>query len=141
MKGEHDIQRRMEGPFQEHPGHVRRQRLVTDLVAVDSAKNDRSTWKNRGSMTQQEVERRTHDGDHCIDFSAAVLRAQMIPQLEQVGLGAESREIHLLPVHLDGVRRFGGESANEAGVENRESRQGRSLVVYEDHMPRIGKRG
>ena len=119
MKCEHDVQRRMEGPFQEHPSHVRRQRLVTNLVAVDSAKDDRSTRKNRGSMLQQEVERRTHDGDRCIDFPAAVLRAQMIPQLEQVGLGAESREIHLLPVHLDGVRRFGGESANEAGVENR----------------------
>ena len=45
MKGEHDIQRRMEGPFQEHPGHVRRQWLVTDLAAVDSAEDDRSAWK------------------------------------------------------------------------------------------------
>ena len=43
----------------------------------------------------------------------------MISQLEQVGLGAEPREIHLFPVNLDGVRRFGGESTNEAGVENR----------------------
>ena len=54
--------------------YVRRQRLVTDLVAIDSAKNDRSAWKNRSSMLEQKIERRTHDSDHCIDFSAAVLR-------------------------------------------------------------------
>ena len=65
----------------------------------------------------------------------------MISQLEQVGLGAESGEIHLLAVHLDDLRRFTGERANEAGVENGQSRQARSLVVHEDDMPGICERG
>ena len=78
LQPEGNLEGRREIAFHHDAGDVLPERLALDIGAIGSAKDDRDSRKER-SVPEQEVQRRTHDGDDQIRLHPPVLASEMVP--------------------------------------------------------------